>query len=423
MLEVGGDHPPLVLGRDDGGVGPASTFHDTIGAFVRVLCHAQHFVGIGHFVRMHAIARGMSEAHEVYLVDGGRPVPRRPSARPIELIPLPRLVRAAGGRIVGLESDAPVALLVEERVRLLTQAVERIRPDAILVDIYPFSKWEVEEEITRAIAVARRLNARMRVVSSLRDTTARALHMMAGPGLYEAGVLSRLGPFDAILAHSDPSFARIEDYFDRAADVPVPVHYTGFVAGTPTQPVKTPDPGSYAVLSCGGNTASLAFLLNSIEAFRGLQARGALGSMSLFVFPSPNASAGDVAALSAATGDGPFRLCEFSPDFDAWLAGSALSISRCGYNTAVQVLQARARSVLVPNPESTDQAPRARRLAMLGLATVIEGAPPPVEAIATAIEEAMARPPVEHALDLDGVAATQRILEELVARAGPISHR
>ena len=54
---------------------------------------------------------------------------------------------------------------------------------------------------------------------------------------------------------------------------------------------------------------------------------------------------------------------------------------------------------------------------------MIEGAPPPVEAIATAIEEAMALPPVEHALDLDGVAATQTIIEELVAGAGPSSHR
>ena len=52
---------------------------------VRVRCPAQHFKGIGHFVRMHAIARGMSEAHEVYLVDGGRRVPRRPG--PIQMIP------------------------------------------------------------------------------------------------------------------------------------------------------------------------------------------------------------------------------------------------------------------------------------------------------------------------------------------------
>jgi predicted glycosyltransferase len=369
---------------------------------------------------MHAIARGMSEAHEVYLVDGGRPVPRRPGL--IELIPLPRLVRVAG-RIGGLGTDAPVASLIEQRIGVLTQVVERIRPDVILVDIYPFSKWEVEEEITRMIAVARRLNTRVRVVTSLRDIVPMTLHEAAPPGLYEAGVLSRLASFDAILAHGDPTFARIEDYFDRAADIPIPVHYTGFVAGTPTPLAGTPEPGSYAVLSCGGNTASLAFLLNSIEAFRGLRAGGALGSMSLFVFPSPDASAADVATLSAATCDGPFRLCEFTPDFDAWLAGSALSISRCGYNTAVQLLQARVRSVLVPNPDNSDQPPRARRLAKLGLAAVIEGAAPPVEAIATAIEEAMAQPSVEHALDLDGVAVTQRMLEELVARADPSSHR
>ena len=387
---------------------------------MRVLCHAQHFKGIGHFVRMHAIASGMREAHEVYLVDGGRPVPRRPG--PIELIPLPRLVRVAG-RIVGLGTDAPVASLMEQRIRLLTQAVERIRPDAILVDIYPFSKWEVEEEITLMIAIARRLNARVRVLTSLRDIVPMTLHEVARPGLYEAGVLSRLASFDAILAHGDPAFARIEDYFDRADDITIPVCYTGFVAGTPMPLAGTPEPGSYAVLSCGGNTASLAFLLNSIEAFRGLRARGALGSMSLFVFPSPDAGAADVATLSAAICDGPFQLCAFTPDFDAWLAGSALSISRCGYNTAVQLLQARVRSVLVPNPDNTDQPPRARRLAKLGLATVIEGAAPPVEAIATAIEEAMAQPSVEHALDLDGVAATQTILEELVAEAGPSSHR
>jgi predicted glycosyltransferase len=88
---------------------------------------------------MHAIARGMSEAHEVYLVDGGRPVPRRPG--PIARADPAASAGASRGPVVGLGTDAPVASLVEERIRLLTQAVERIRPDAILVDIYPFSKW------------------------------------------------------------------------------------------------------------------------------------------------------------------------------------------------------------------------------------------------------------------------------------------
>jgi predicted glycosyltransferase len=98
-------------------------------------------------------------------------------------------------------------------------------------------------------------------------------------------------------------------------------------------------------------------------------------------------------------------------------------VERIRPDAILSTSKVRVRSVLVPNADNTDQPPRARRLAKLGLATVIEGEAPPVEAIAAAIEEAMARPPVEHALDLDGVAATQRILEELVAGAGPSSHR
>lgn len=57
----------------------------------------------------------------------------------------------------------------------------------------------------------------------------------------------------------------------------------------------------------------------------------------------------------------------------------------------------------MPNPENADQAPRARRLAGLGVATVVEEAPPAVAAIADAIVTTLARWPARHALDLDGV--------------------
>ena len=165
------------------------------------------------------------------------------------------------------------------------------------------------------------------------------------------------------------------------------------------------------MLSCGGNARSVPFLLHAIEAFRRLIERGALGSMPLVAFPSPVTGAGDMGALRAATAGGPFQLRDFSPDFDGWLAGSALSISRCGYNTAVQILSSRVRAVVVPNPDNSDQEPRGRRLAELGLATVVEGATPSVEALAAGIEEAMARPPMRHDLDVGGIAATRAFLE------------
>lgn len=378
---------------------------------MRILCHAQNLSGVGHVVRMRAIARGLSAAHEVYLVDGGRPIPIRRSPDEPEALELPRLFRA-DGRLSAAGGPAAVPGLLEERAGILARAVERIRPDIVLIEHYPFSKWELGLEMAATIEAARRSNAR--VLCSLRDVVRKTRYEDQPPDVYEARVLSLLREgFDAILVHADPAVTRLEEHFSRAADLPLPVHYTGFVVEPFVPHAGSPPQEPYALLSCGGGTRSLAFLRASIEAFRRLSAQGTLGAMQLFVFPNPFPGADEVEALRAATRGGPFQLRTFSPDFTTWLAGSALSISRAGYNTASQILKARARSVLVPDPDMSDQESRAMRLAELGLATVVEGRPAHVENIAAGIETALARPPVRHELDLEGVVTTRAILEKL----------
>jgi predicted glycosyltransferase len=390
---------------------------------VRILCHAQNFSGVGHGVRMRAIARGLCAAHKVYLVDGGRPIPVRRSPDEPEALELPRLFRAEG-RLSAAGGPAAVPGFLKERAGILARAVERIRPNIVLIEHYPFSKWELGLEMAATIEAARRSSAGVRVLCSLRDVVRKTRYEDEAPDVYEARVLSLLRDgFDAILVHADPAFTRLEEHFTRAADLPLPVHYTGFVVEPFVPRAGSPPPEPYAVLSCGGGTRSLAFLRASIEAFRRLSARGTLGAMQLFVFPSPFPGAGEVEALRTATRGGPFRLRTFSPDFPTWLAGSALSISRAGYNTSGQVLKAGARSVLVPDPNMSDQEPRATRLAELGLATVVAARPARVEDIAAAIQTALARPPARPELDLDGVAATRAILEKLGAGDLPASYR
>ena len=227
---------------------------------------------------------------------------------------------------------------------------------------------------------------------------------------YERGVLARLEThFDGLLIRTDPTFWQWSRH-SAGRKKSRCRHYTGFVverlaASSPVSPLPEP----YAVISCGGSTINLGFLLAAIEAFR--RARAQVGSMPLLVFPGPVGSA-DHAALRAVSADGPCQLFGFSPDFPAWLAGSALSVSRAGYNTCGQILASGTRSILVPNPENADQAPRAQRLADLGLATVVRGDPPDADAIASAIVTALSRSPTRHHLDLDGVAATRTMLEQ-----------
>jgi len=50
----------------------------------RVLLYTQHLSGTGHFVRIFEIARALAERYEVYLIDGGRLIPRHPPHTPFK---------------------------------------------------------------------------------------------------------------------------------------------------------------------------------------------------------------------------------------------------------------------------------------------------------------------------------------------------
>ena len=378
---------------------------------MRILCHAQHLSGVGHFVRMHALACGLRAAgHEVHMIQGGRPVPHASDPWEPQAVHLPPLARVAG-TLVALDGAACVATVIEERTRRLAAAVERLRPDALLVDHYPFSKWELDPELAAAVDAARASNPAVRILCSLRDIVRQTRYEKAAPLAYEDRVLSLLrARFDGILVHTDPAFTRLEEHFTRCAELPVAVEYTGFV--TRTLPAADESAaGAYGVLSCGGGNAGLAFLRAAMEAFRRLATRGILGAMRLKVFASAAANDDELATLAAAAEGGPFQIRPFGAEFERVLHDSAFSISRAGYNTCAALLRARTRAVLVPDPVMSDQAFRARRLAQLGLATVVEGDPPDVQALMAAVEATVARARPRHELAVDGVARTCRLVE------------
>lgn len=382
---------------------------------MRVFCYAQHLTGVGHFVRMAAIARGLAAAgHDVLLVDGGRRVPRAGEGAP--RLVLPALHRGPHGLAA---VEGPLAVTLDARGRRLASAVAELRPDVVLIDHYPFSKWELEEEILAMVAAARRVVPGVLVLCSLRDIAPKTAHERpTGGRSYEAEVLARLGAtFDGVLVHADPEFTRFEEHFAAAEDLPVPVHYTGFVASDERLDGDATAVPPYAVLSCGGGVRSLPFLLATMRAFDRAAAGGVVGTLRLRVYPGLFAGADEQAALRAATTPA-IDLMRFTTDFGCVLGASALSISRAGYNTTVQLLRARVPAVVVPDPRMSDQPPRARRLAARSLASVVEGDPPDGDALVAAIGTALARPRVEHDLDLAGVAGTRALVERLAAERG-----
>ncbi len=103
----------------------------------------------------------------------------------------------------------------------------------------------------------------------------------------------------------------------------------------------------------------------------------------------------------------------FTPDFPALLQQADLSISMAGYNTCMDVLTAGVRAILYPftGNNNQEQTMRARKLEQLGRVRVM--AHLEAKQLAAAITQSLPAPVPTITLDMNGAAATARILAAL----------
>ena len=123
-----------------------------------------------------------------------------------------------------------------------------------------------------------------------------------------------------------------------------------------------------------------------------------------------------------AAGDTGIALERARADFTTLLANCELSVSQAGYNTLMEIVQARARCVVVPfaGGHETEQTLRARCFAERGLLELVEESALTPGALAAAIDRAARKPrPAPGAIDLDGA----RRSAALIARHGERAHR
>jgi predicted glycosyltransferase len=126
----------------------------------------------------------------------------------------------------------------------------------------------------------------------------------------------------------------------------------------------------------------------------------------------PHLPADDYAALAAALPPG-VTLERFRADFSAMLRRCVLSISQAGYNTTLDILQARAQAIVVPfaTGGETEQALRSALLAERGIFHLVPEASLDGPRLAAAIDAALRAPPYEgSAIALDGAARSAELV-------------
>jgi predicted glycosyltransferase len=386
---------------------------------MRVFSHTQCLSGIGHFVRAREIAYALAACHTVYLVDGGWRIPRGCPPADVTFIEVPRIGRVRG-RLEALDDAQSLEATMAGRIRRLERAVREFRPDVVLIEQYPFDTWTFEAEFQAVIAAARAVNSGVKVISSVREFVERTEvdDRAVSSQPYEQRVLDALAPFDAVFVHADPRFTRFEDHVGWSGNPPLPVVYTGFVAEPPPpfsggrrDLLAWLDGRRLVMASAGGSDRGGGFFRAAITAWVDLAGAGHVAGHALLVCAALRSTESEVETLRQLAGDEFVRVEPFMADFLEWLGVADLSISRPGYNTCMNVLAARRRALLVPDPGMPDQVFRAGRFGELGWADVLRDEHP--AAFADAIVRALRRPEPIPDVALDGGAATRRLLEAL----------
>jgi predicted glycosyltransferase len=375
-----------------------------------LLFYCQHSLGIGHLTRSFALAAALAERFHVVFLNGGRLPPGLPVPRGIQLIDLPPLGMDDGHTVISRDAaHDDVAQVQLQRRALIDAAVRRHRPAIVLVELFPFGRKKFAGEILPLIRQARQQpGAPARIVCSLRDILVDARRDQQHHDDRARWLAERY--FDAVLVHSDPSFARLEASFHPRKPLTVPVHYTGYVV--PARALAASEPrGAHLLVSAGGGIVGDALFRTA------LQARALLREplpMRLIAGPFlPDAQW--LALQQAARAFTGVEVLRQVPDMVAQMRTARASISQCGYNTALDIVVSGVPALVVPYATAgeTEQTERAQRMAALGAMQCLRAAELTPQRLADGIEALLRFEPRAAVLVLDGAERSAELLLQL----------
>lgn len=374
-----------------------------------LLFYCQHSVGLGHLVRSFALCRELARRFRVVLVCGGK-LPRAIEPPPgVEIVPLPPLGVGPDGTFVSRDGRRTTDRARMVRRELLVRTFRQTRPKVVLVELFPFGRPRFAAELLPLLDEARH----SLVVCSVRDILVTGRRDQRGHDEWACALANRY--FDAVLVHADPRVARLEESFSPPAPLQVPVHYTGFVVpngGPPARQVANAAPR--VVVSAGGGLVGEPLLRTAIDAHALLWPTERI---PMRVIGGPFLPDPAWAALQGrAAGRKGLSLRRSVPDMGVELASASASISQCGYNTALEVMQAGVPALVVPYaaPGEDEQTRRARLLERRGALRVLDPEFLDAPRLVAQIRELLDFTPRAQALDVDGAANTARMLSGLL---------
>jgi predicted glycosyltransferase len=298
---------------------------------------------------------------------------------------------------------------MRQRAARLIDLYRTFQPEVVVIELFPFGRRKFRDEIL-ALLDESRCAPRPLVVTSVRD-------LLVDRGSDQTRHDDRVRDlvdryFDLVLVHTDPAFATLGETFRPTRPIAAPIHHTGFVIDGHAIDSDASSRSGVLVSGGGGRFAARLYHL-ALDAHERLAP-----SLIMTIVAGPLCPDEAFRELRDAAGRRPgVRVERTVGDLCSAMRRAAVSVSQCGYNTALDIVRAGVPAVVVPFNENgdTEQTDRAARLERLRLVRTVDPAGGSA-ALAAAIDAARhsAVPPAS--LDLRGGERSAAILMRELAR-------
>lgn len=330
---------------------------------MKVIIVVTHLLGTGHLARAMTLARAYQTAgDEVCVVSGGMSAPQLAHDE-IALVQLPP-VRSNGvdfSRLICADASAASPAFLAHRQEELLDTFVRFSPDILITELFPFGRRILREEFQALLKIAKAQSVPPLICASIRD-------ILAPPSKPKKAIFAEdmvTSFYDAVLVHSDAALTPLDLSWPVSDTLLGYLHYTGFVAPKAAGPHPTGEGTGEIIVSAGGGDVGGPIYEAVLAAAPSIQHPIRL----LVGGPSPQFRIDDLTARAPAN----VTVEPVRKDFRQMLSGAAASVSLCGYNTALDILQACTPAVFIPFDEGNEveQGLRADALAKRhGIATV-----------------------------------------------------
>ncbi len=387
-----------------------------------IMFYCQHVLGMGHFVRSMELVRGLKD-FQVCFFNGGEIVPGFPMPPSVDVVQLPPLRSDENFKeIHSTDNTQSLTQIKEARVRCLLDGYERLNPDLLIIELFPFGRKQFAFELVPLLARIRLTGSKTKVVCSLRDILVSKKDQVR----QESRVCMLLNRyFDALLIHADPRLQRLEETFASVGELKTEIKYTGYVAqmsdSSPADLIDddvsleaSDDP--LILVSIGGGRVGYELLASAVEAS---DIVAQTQPHRMLMFTGPYLPEEQFVTLKQMTDNNPnVTLRRYTSRFISYMEKAGLSVSMAGYNTCMNVLTTGVPALVLPftGGDNNEQTIRAGKLQELGIVSAIHPADLEPARLAEKIIQCLKAKSPQAVLNLSGVENTAAYLKELVER-------